>query len=650
MVTKVEIVERLGERVVLIPALIEEALTANDRLKIRLTLLQEASAQAVEPGRAQPSMERELRDVGLDDVAFAATIAKARPIDAALFVAPGAAELSAGLAKDLAALLAPIEAASPRRAASLRARVEAALKDLPAFADDRVAHAEVARLGSARREDGDSLHLIVMDLHKEINRVAADAAVEDIDGARVHGLNDADRVRVKAFMSGLNRTAKLAFGHPGLGTTAARAGRKLTIQNDIGMTDAHVLVVRVEGLKATTTYSDVHRIRAKFFMTMFADEAVAWSPLAEDPHGRLAKGEMFYLLTGVYAAQSEADLERYLAFLGSRIVFLIDWNKARKALQAFVSKGLAIQVLTGAAKAEDGHRAFLELGGAELVFDAVRRVGAGHIAYGVPLHQALGEAECANFLSHVLHAASEGLEEGRSDRLIRDEIQTLLSERFDTAESGLLAATLRHLGLTRMLAGMIETTFEPGGLASLADRQALALRAKRIEAKGDRLIISAREIAGRLRNAGPLLTMIDQAENALDEFDETAFLISLAPENASADALSRPLAELAAIARDCVGHLVSAVEAAILIPGGKRVDVAFALQRLDAALGAERSADAAERSAITAIMQGAPSQAGADARALVIGLEVARTLEETTDRIAHAAMSLRDHILQGLSA
>ena len=66
----------------------------------------------------------------------------------------------------------------------------------------------------------------------------------------------------------------------------------------------------------------------------------------------------------------------------------------------------------------------------------------------------------------MLHAACEGLKDGRSTRLIRDEIQADLSQRLDTAERELLAVVLRHLGLTRMLAGMIETMFLPGGLAS----------------------------------------------------------------------------------------------------------------------------------------------------------------------------------------
>ena len=49
MVAKMQILGELGERVVLLPTLIEEGLAANDRLKIRLSLLQEAASQASGP-------------------------------------------------------------------------------------------------------------------------------------------------------------------------------------------------------------------------------------------------------------------------------------------------------------------------------------------------------------------------------------------------------------------------------------------------------------------------------------------------------------------------------------------------------------------------------------------------------------------------
>jgi hypothetical protein len=94
-------------------------------------------------------------------------------------------------------------------------------------------------------------------------------------------------------MKGLNRTSQLAFGHPGLATTAVRVGNRLTIQNDIGETEAHAIVVRIDGLAVTTTYTDVHRLRAEFFISLLADEVVVWSSLAEKPERELSKGEPF---------------------------------------------------------------------------------------------------------------------------------------------------------------------------------------------------------------------------------------------------------------------------------------------------------------------------------------------------------------------
>ncbi len=49
---------------------------------------------------------------------------------------------------------------------------------------------------------------------------------------------------VAAFMRGVDRTRALKFNHPGLETSAVRSGSRLVIQNDIGTTDAHIVVIR----------------------------------------------------------------------------------------------------------------------------------------------------------------------------------------------------------------------------------------------------------------------------------------------------------------------------------------------------------------------------------------------------------------------
>ena len=484
-----------------------------------------------------------------------------------------------------------------------------------------------------------------MDLHKALNRLAADTALETLDGARVHHLDERDRAQVKAFMRGLNRTAPLAFGHPGLGTTAVSANGRLTIQNDIGTTDAHVLVVHVEDKSVTVTYTDIHRPRTKFFISLFEGQGLAWSPLAEQNTQGLRE-DVFYLLTGRYVSDDEDAVEHFLEFLGSRIVFLIDWNKARKALQTFVGKNAAIDLLTWAAGHDLGHRAFVDLGGADLVFEAAHRAAAGRIPYGVRLDEALGATECVEFLQRVLRDTSQGLSAGRTARLIRDEVRADLSRRFETAESSVLTVLVRHLGLSRILAGAISDVLTATRSVTPAERRSLAQRAKRLEEKADRLTVSAREIAARIREAGMLRPVVDEIENTTDALEDCAFLLSLVPEAEGSVLAVAPLAQLSEIVTDSVGHLVRAVEAASRLPAGRRADAVASLQAIDAVVNAERSADTAERDTMAALIAAACS----DARPLVLGLEMARALEKATDHLSHSALSLRDRVLQELSA
>jgi len=104
-------------------------------------------------------------------------------------------------------------------------------------------------------------------------------ASDVIDGASVWELQPEDRVRVAAFMRGLNRTAALKFDHPGLETSATRDGERLLLQNDIGTNDAHVLVIQVNARRITLTYSDLHRRRLLFFQALLAPFGAKWSGL-----------------------------------------------------------------------------------------------------------------------------------------------------------------------------------------------------------------------------------------------------------------------------------------------------------------------------------------------------------------------------------
>ncbi len=645
MTGKIEIVRELGEQVLLLPMLLADALAANDRLKLRLTLLQEAAARVRDPGYRLRDFRGEREASGLADPQYDQLVAGARALSDGQLLAPGAKSLIAGIAPDLQAMLAPLKAAGTEDSRPLEERLKALVARLPEARDDQLALSDLQALTSARRDGPDSAHLLVMDAHRAINRLSAETAIEQIDGARVHHVEEGDRLRIKAFMAGLNRTAGLAFGHPGLGTTATRVGPRLVIQNDIGTTDAHVLVIHVDPACVRVTYTDIHRQRAKFFISLFEDQAMEWSPLAEQNVPGLADDEMFYLVTGRFTAPDDGAMDRYLNFLGSRIVFLIDWNKARKALRAFVGKDVAIDILRWAAGHDYGHRAFLELGGVDLVFDAIRRAAAGRVPYGARLDQTLGTNESAQFLKRILQLSCEGLRAARSVRLIRDEIQAELAQLFDTAEFGIFTILLRHLGGSRMLAAAIAEAFAQDHATREADRSRLTANAKRLEEKGDRLTVEAREICAHMQHAESLRTAIDAVESATDSLDECAFLFSLMPKESTVPGAGA-LAELAGITVESISEMVRAIEAASRLPEGHRVDADESLRAIDAVVLAERRADTAERTAFAAFTR-MPSD---DARILVLGLEVTRALETATDYLAHAALSLRERVLEELSA
>ena len=67
---KSEIIERLGQTDILLPALIAEGLAANDRVKARLSVLQAAGRHARDPHGVRFDLTDECRAAGIDPVAM----------------------------------------------------------------------------------------------------------------------------------------------------------------------------------------------------------------------------------------------------------------------------------------------------------------------------------------------------------------------------------------------------------------------------------------------------------------------------------------------------------------------------------------------------------------------------------------------------
>jgi uncharacterized protein Yka (UPF0111/DUF47 family) len=637
---KTAVLEAIGETALSRAAGLNAALAANDRVKYLLTLVQMAAEHARHPGRPAHSLRAERLAAGIDDAALDEVVGAAGRAEERCRI-PGAAALLARIADEVRRMAAPL--ADDTRAA-FAPRLAALLAAVPDGADDLVDPAAITAMTRAGGgADGDSLHRLVMDLHKALNAAQAAFAEERLDGAAVYGLADDDRPLVAAFMAGVNRTAPLKFDHPGLATTATRDGARLVIQNDIGTTDAHVIVITVAGETLTLTYTDLHAERVRFLRTLLAGRGIVWSDERIERAASLAEGGAFTLLTGHLAAANPAEFATALDFIGSRLVFLIDWNRARKQLRSFLRGPDRVALLAWAAENGLGHRGFLELGGARLVNDAVEATAGSAMHFGDRLCDVLGDAAAIGFLRFVLRAASQGLRARQSRGLIADRVRAELQRHFASEGRRLLGLIADHAGLVFETASLL---CEGVHAAGAGERNHVAHRARALEHDADQLVIATRDAVRRRTDQAPLFSLIEHADDAADQLEEGAFLVELLGRGAPAGEALEALATLADTLVEAAQEWIRALAAATQIDparddgAGAQDDIDDFLAAVDRVSALEHQADDEERALTAAAVRHAR-----DFRELHLYAAAGHCLEEAADALRAACLGTRDHIL-----
>jgi uncharacterized protein Yka (UPF0111/DUF47 family) len=643
---KTQAVASLGQHRLMLPAWVKAALSANDRLKVYLTVLQAAASHAMHPHREVLDLTREIAAVGLSALWLQNVAAVARRVDDDVFV-PDLPRLVKGMAEALAIMARPVLETAPADAQT-HPRVRLWLDWLHTLPADRLSDAQVEQLTHGHRGKGDSLHLLVMDLHKQVNQLVGELATEVIDGANAWGLQVGDRARVAAFMRGLNRTAVLKFDHPGLDTAATRDGDRLLLQNDIGTNDAHVLVIQVTDRVVTLTYSGLHRIRFEFFQSLLEPLGATWSGLESRTDAELNQGAAYTVGTARFDCAHDAVVEATLEGIGSRIVFLIDWNRARKRLRAFIGKDEAIAVLAEAARLDIGHRAWLQVGGERLIFAAMQAAGEGAFRIGDRLDDVIGIADARAFLVAVLRLSCDALRRGQPAALVADETSMLLAQhvRQRTSEFDLLA---EHASYCQALAQAVSD-----GLAHEVERSAqaaaeLAARSKAWERKADHLVMQARDKAERQPRWRPVARLVEQSDDVADALEEAAFLISLIADHHHEGwngEVRKVLARLAATVLRATQEQVKALAISrTLGSNSEAIDNDAFLAATWHVLQAERQCDALLRDARRVILgklQDAPS--------LMLANDLAGVLELASDRLLVASYALRDLVLSKAGA
>jgi uncharacterized protein Yka (UPF0111/DUF47 family) len=637
MVAKATIVNELGQQRLLLPTLIERALIANEQAKYWFALLQNARLHADHPTQQIADLRRERIAARIRDDVFDRSVAGATLISPNRYQIPSGQAALTGILQAIEAMLEPLE---EDEATGFRSRLAALAEGVTA--NDIFDAGLINRMASGDRDRQDSLHLLVMDLHKALNRVQASIATETLDGARVRDLSENSRALVGAFMAGVNRTSPLRFDHPGLATTAAEWNDRLVIQNDLGTTDAHVLVVTVEDPGVTVTYTDIHPERLAFFRGLFAAFPIEWSASQRHTAAMVESGG-YVLSVGILRTAELAARKQFLELLGSRLVFLIDWNRARKRLQSLINKKQAIALLRWAADQEVGHRGFLVIGGERAIFDAMEFAVAGRLHYGDRLADLLGEEGTSDFLRWVLQTATEGLIAGRLPALIKDEIKVELRARLQTSHQQLFAIAARHAGYIKEISGAIYRYLAPSTISlDAAATTQLAARAARWEREADNLLNTARREIHDAHAPSTMLACLESADDAADCLEDGAFFLTLLVRHGGTETLLSRVAPLAELVDEDARAFVSCLDCVqCLGRAGPRADLDDFLAAIQRIIEIEHRADTALREATATITEGATGF-----RDLYLGGKFAEAMEGATDHLARSVQILKQYALE----
>jgi uncharacterized protein Yka (UPF0111/DUF47 family) len=635
MTEKKNILKELGEEELLLPELVNAALGANERIKYYFTLLQTAQSRALHPDREFSSLKIERETAGIENALLDTVVQGAQELGSGTYRIPYAGEILSAIKGCMHEMSVPILA--QEKAHDYDKRLTELLEGWPDGGEETLSEQFLQRITSGDRKSGDSLHILVMDMHRTLNSMQGELSQENIDGAMTYLLEEDDRVLVGAFMAGVNRTAPLKFDHPGLGTTATRIGPRLVIQNDIGLTDAHMLVVNIEGMTASIVHTDIHMPRLKFFQSLFDTWDMKWEDALSKRGSDRFEKDVYHLLTGRYTARDFGDLEAFLTHLGSRIVFLIDWNRSRKRLGDFLPDKDCIAVLKWAADNEVGHIAFFNLGGERIIYDALLL----SMPRAEPLHQIMGNEKCMEYFKWVLKTAASGLLTGNSRALIQDEIKAELSGQLGSEYEELMGMCEEHASLIIEAATAVnDSILQRNG--DFTARSAQKVRGW--EGQADELVKKVRTLSRRIEEASFFATLINASDDAFDHLEEASFFATLILPDALPREVHTDLSRMAEIAQRCSQEFLKAlISAREVHKGYSRDEMADFLGASDSVMNLEKECDEARRKTL----QGILTESEGDKRFLVC-FELARSIMASTGSLVNAAGIMHDNILENM--
>ena len=290
----------------------------------------------------------------------------------------------------------------------------------------------------------------------------------------------------------------------------------------------------------TITYTDVHRRRLRFFETLFGRYTVSLVRY-RDRRGGPVLGD-HHVTTGTFEAPDSSSLRGLLTHTASRLVFVLDWNRARKRLPRVLRPrcGRHRGPPLGGRTRGWPHGLSGARGGAA---DLRRREPHRHdpARYGEPPPGPPRPRGHPGSTQFALRVAAQGCFAGKSQLLIHDELRVEMARHVQASHRRILDAHAEHASPIVECARALQEA-----LGTLADAtrigflERVAQRAAAWEHRADEILVTERQAAHRLDGGETVVGLIGTADDAIDDLEEAVFLLTVVPPNGVAVGPGRP--------------------------------------------------------------------------------------------------------------
>ena len=540
---KIDIIKEIGEYNLLLPQLIQKGLAAGDKSRYYLNLLISAIEHADNSEIRKDSLAELRVGVGIRDEQYDTVIYESSVSPEGIYYIPKIDEIKKGLSRAINSMISPFRQETAYSNPEIFSRAESLLS---AFCmDDNPLTRDDPRINLLIEGYADDNFLNLIRATEDLLIPLREAMTpEDVYGSTTYLVEPEDIYLIRSFMIGLNRTESLRFEHPGLGTTAIRAGASLLILNEIGMTDYNFLILTITGVTISIQYFDPHISRISFFKNLMHPYPVFWREILSRNIRGNDQSRLLHTVSGEFSARSQEELLMCLSHISSHIVFLIEWNRARKALKPFLSGNDVLKVLQKAVKRNVGHRAFLIAGGERLINEVLDSYPQISMRYGDTLSDVLGPADAVEFCISVLEISNRYVSQNLPKIQLHEDIRTELVRQYTIASEDVHQLCTSYGEKVKKMFTHFTSLFSVLSDPDIANRNAIEVQIQEcsadIDACFNRLQI---KISGK-NSDRTWPECIDQVHKAIEVLGDAGYLCTLIPHTGIDPEIARELAQM----------------------------------------------------------------------------------------------------------